>query len=386
MKKVFFIATALVFMFAGCSEDIIDDDLMIDDVMSDATLKSYDSGTHDGYFWQLWTDDHSGWIDYQNGPGGNYSVSWDYNGNFTCGKGWSSGSKTRIIGYNIGVHNHSGGGVFGYYGWSRSPMIEYYVNESWGTQRPTYGRFLGTVNSDGSTYDIYEDIRVNAPSIEGTQTFTQIYSTRRSKVPVGQNRTITFANHVNAWANLGYHLNDMSPYAILLTEAYGGNSQGSVNATVWSAGEGSGDGGNTDGGGATYYRIQNRATGLFLDGMGRTSDGSDLGQYANTNHQNAQWTREASGGFERFRNRGTGLYIDGMGRTENGANVGQWANTNHNNAQWSLESAGNGYYRLRNRGTGLYLDGMGRTSDGSNVGQWANTNHNNSHWRFVPVQ
>ena len=32
----------------------------------------------------------------------------------------------------------------------------------------------------------------------------------------------------------------------------------------------------------TYYRLQNRGTGLYLDGMGRTSNGSDAGQYANT--------------------------------------------------------------------------------------------------------
>ena len=104
---------------------------------------SYESGTHDGYFWSLWTDDQSGWVDYNNGSGGNYSVAWDYDGNFTCGKGWSSGSSTRIIGYNCGVHNHNGGGVFGYYGWSRNPLMEYYVNERWGSNRPSGGTHLG---------------------------------------------------------------------------------------------------------------------------------------------------------------------------------------------------------------------------------------------------
>ncbi|TCO09192.1 glycoside hydrolase family 11 protein [Natronoflexus pectinivorans] len=382
MKRTLFYAAAFLFLLSGCSEDIIDVELIADEEINDAYLKSYESGTHDGYFWALWTDDRPGWVNYQNGPGGNYSVSWDYSGNFTAGKGWNSGTVNRIVGYNIGVHNHSGGGVFGYYGWTRNPLIEYYVNERWGNARPT-GEHRGTVTSDGATYDIYTAMRVNAPSIDGTQTFRQVWSTRRTQAPTGQNRTITFANHVNAWASVGLGLgSDWTPAAILLTEAYGGNSQGSVNATVWLAGQSGGSGG----GGATFYRIQNRATGLFLDGMGRISDGSNLGQYAHTNHQNAHWVREASGGFERFRNRGTGLYIDGMGRTSNGADAGQWANTNHNNAQWSLESAGDGYFRLRNRGTGLYLDGMGRTSNGADVGQWVNTNHHNAHWRFVPVQ
>jgi endo-1,4-beta-xylanase len=192
----------------------------------------YESGTDDGYFWQLWTDDASGTVDYNNGSDGNYSVSWDYTGNFTCGKGWSSGSTSRVIGYNCGYYSCNGGGVLAYYGWSRSPLMEYYVNEKWGSNRPT-GTYLGSVSSDGGSYDIYMNKRTNAPSIDGNQTFTQIFSTRSSQNSTGSNNTITFSNHCNAWSNVGYSLgSDLSPYAILLTEAYGG-SNGYVNATVW---------------------------------------------------------------------------------------------------------------------------------------------------------
>ena len=387
MKKLIGSTIVLMLFFAGCSDDINDMDLLTDEA-TDVQLKGYRSGTHDNYFWSFWTDDRQGWVDYQNGSGGNYSVSWDYTGNFTCGKGWSSGSGTRVVGYNIGAHNQSGGGgVVAYYGWTRNPMIEYYVNERWAGSRTT-GEHRGSVTTDGATYDIYTAMRYNAPSIDGTQTFRQVFSTRRSLAPVGQNQTITFANHANAWASVGLGLgNDWSPYAIMLTEAYSGSS-GYANVTVWSAGTSSGGGntGGNTGGGSQYYRIQNRATGLYLDGMGRTTNGSDLGQYANTTHENAQWIREASGGYERFKNRGTGLYIDGMGRTVNGENCGQYANTTHVNAQWSLESSGNGYYRLKNRGTGLYMDGYGRTSNGSAVSLYANTTHVNAQWRFVPVQ
>lgn len=390
MKKLLgFSAFLLLVFFGSCSKELPDLDEFSYDA-SEAQLKGYNSGTNNGFFWFLWTDDKSGSVDYQNGSGGNYSVSWNYSGNFTCGKGWSSGSPTRQIGYNIGVHNHSGGGVIAYYGWTRNPLIEYYVNERWGSGRPT-GELKGSVTSDGVTYDIYTAMRYNAPSIDGTQTFRQVFSTRRSQGPTGQNQTITFANHRNAWANVGLSLgSDWSPYAILLTEAYGGNSQGYVNATVWSAGESSGSSSNNNsgssGGSTQYYRIQNRATGLYLDGMGRTQNGSDLSQYANTNHQNSHWSRETVNGFERIKNRATGLLIDGMGRTNNGAVAGQYANTTHANAQWSVESTGNGYYRLKNRGTGLFLDGMGRTTNGAEVGQYANTNHNNAQWRFVAVQ
>jgi hypothetical protein len=351
-------------------------------------LSGYSSGTHDGYFWSLWTDDRGGWVDYQNGSGGNYSVSWDYDGNFTCGKGWSSGSTNRVVGYNIGAHTHNSGGVFGYYGWSRNPLMEYYVNERWGRNRPT-GTRVGSVSSDGGSYDIYTAWRSNAPSIDGTQSFRQIFSTRTSQNSTGSNHTITFANHANAWRNSGYGLgSDMSPAAILLTEAYGGGS-GYVNATVWSAGSSSGgggsSGGSSGGGGITgVKRLRNRGTGLYLDGMGRTNNGADCGQYANTNHANAHWNiTDAGSGYYYLINQGTNMRLDGYGRTGNGDACAQYMNTTHQNAQWRFEDAGSGHYYLVNRGTGMKLDGYGRTGNGSTCAQYMNTTHQNAQWQLV---
>ena len=154
--------------------------------------------------------------------------------------------------------------------------MEYYVNERWGSGRPDGGTRRGSVSSDGGTYDIYSNTRYNAPSIDGTQTFTQIYSTRTSEAPTGSNRTITFANHYNAWRNVGYGLgSDLSPAAILLTEGYGG-SNGYVNATVWSAGTsgGSSSSSSSSSSGGSYpvgtelpMRLRARST----DGQGQVS-------------------------------------------------------------------------------------------------------------------
>jgi hypothetical protein len=243
---------------AGCSDDQLSpvqqgvtQDNGISRNHDGMQTEGYQSGTHDGYFWSLWTSDGmTGSVNYSNGAGGNYSVSWNCNGNFTCGKGWSTGDRNRIVGYNCGSYSQSGGGgSFAYYGWTRNPLREYYVNEMWRAGRPT-GTGMGTVNTDGATYDLYRNQRVNAPSIDGTQTFWQIFSTRQQQNSTGANHTITFVNHANAWGNAGWGLgSDLSPASILLTEAWG-QSSGYANATVWSAGSsgGSSSGGSSSGG------------------------------------------------------------------------------------------------------------------------------------------
>jgi endo-1,4-beta-xylanase len=193
------------------------------------TICSNQTGTQGGFFFSFYKDTGSGCITL--GSGGNYDVSWNLGtGDMVTGKGWSTGSSTRIVGYNAGIWQPSGNAYLTLYGWTRNPLIEYYVVDSWGSWRPPGGTSIGTVTSDGGTYDIYRLQRVNAPSIDGTRTFYQYWSVRRSKRPTGSNQTITFANHVNAWRNLGLNLGTHA-YQIMAVEGY--QSSGRANLTVW---------------------------------------------------------------------------------------------------------------------------------------------------------
>lgn len=203
------------------------------------------TGTNNGYFYSFYNTG-AGTVTYNNGAAGSYSVDWQNCGNFVAGKGWSTGSPSRyvkshlsvlrsscliIVGNRVinfsGSFEPSGNAYLSVYGWSRSPLVEYYIVENFGDYNPSHGLTAkGTVYSDGATYDIYEDTRTNAPSIEGTATFQQYFNVRRTHRTSG---TVTFANHVNAWAKLGMKLGDYD-YQIVATEGY--ESSGSSSITV----------------------------------------------------------------------------------------------------------------------------------------------------------
>ncbi|KAK4466289.1 glycoside hydrolase family 11 protein [Cladorrhinum samala] len=157
-----------------------------------------------------------------------YSVTFSGAQDFVVGKGWKKGTNRNIT-FTGSTTQTSGTVLVSVYGWTRNPLIEYYVQEYTSNGKGSaQGQKLGTFQTDGGTYEIWKHQQVNQPSIQGTTTFWQYISNRVDKRPNGG--TITVANHFEAWKKVGLNLGTHD-YQVLATEGWG-NAGGNSKYTI----------------------------------------------------------------------------------------------------------------------------------------------------------
>ncbi|SDB03075.1 Glycosyl hydrolases family 11 [Ruminococcaceae bacterium FB2012] len=169
-------------------------------------------GEHDGYSYELWKD--KGDTQMTLTGGGCFTCEWSRINNalFRTGRKLDCTKTYKEYGeisFDYGVdYQPKGNSYLCVYGWSKAPLVEYYIVESWGNWRPPGAdSSLGTVEIDGNIYDVYKTTRVDQPSIAGTKTFDQYWSVRREKPADGKiEGKVSVTRHFEEWEKLGLTL------------------------------------------------------------------------------------------------------------------------------------------------------------------------------------
>ena len=173
------------------------------------------AGIEDGYRYELWNQNAQGTACMTLGEGALFSGEWDGILNYLARRGlaYNQTQEHQEVGEFFATYDcdynpttASGNSYLSIYGWTVDPLIEFYIVEDWRNWIPSMAAGAtnkGTIEVNGSIYDIIENTRTNQPSIQGTATFQQYFSIRRDERNSG---TINISDHFTKWEELGLEL------------------------------------------------------------------------------------------------------------------------------------------------------------------------------------
>ncbi|WP_295080321.1 glycoside hydrolase family 11 protein, partial [Ruminococcus sp.] len=218
-------------------------------------------GNIGGYDYEMWNQNYTGQAS-MNPSAGSFTCSWSGIENFLArmGKNFDSQKKNYkafgniVLTYDV-EYTPRGNSYMCVYGWTRNPLMEYYIVEGWGDWRPPGdgAERKGNVTLNGNTYDIAKTMRYNQPSLDGTATFPQYWSIRqtsgsRNNTQNNMKGTINVSDHFDAWSKAGLDMSGTLYEVSLNIEGYRSNGSAnvkSVTVTTNASGGGGGGGGST---------------------------------------------------------------------------------------------------------------------------------------------
>jgi hypothetical protein len=194
------------------------------------------------YGYEIWTeggnDNQLTWYGADQGGGAAFRAEWNRPRDFLGrvgfflneGKPYSAYSNLYCDFNFTRSDNGTAGGYsyLGIYGWSRDPMIEWYIVEDWfgnGIMGPANmgggAAKKGEFTVDGAEYFIYQATRpIGSGNIEGVSAaFPQFFSVRQTRRQCG---TVSITEHFREWERIGMKLGTNMYEAKFLVEAGGG--------------------------------------------------------------------------------------------------------------------------------------------------------------------
>ena len=93
-----------------------------------AATCSNQTGTNNGYYYQMWTAGQGSACITSDSGATSYSTTWSGIGDFVAGVGWKPGSN-QTVSFSGSLNASGGTALVSLYGWSTNPLVEYYVIE-----------------------------------------------------------------------------------------------------------------------------------------------------------------------------------------------------------------------------------------------------------------
>jgi len=172
--------------------------------------------------YELWADSGNNSATFYSD--GSFSCSFQQAKDYLCRSGLSFDSTQthqqighiyadfKLVKQNIQNVDYS---YVGIYGWTREPLVEFYVVDNWLSQyRPgdwVGNKKHGDFTIDGAKYTVYENTRYG-PSIDGDTQFKQYFSIRQQARDCG---TIDITAHFEQWEKLGMTMGKMHEAKVL---------------------------------------------------------------------------------------------------------------------------------------------------------------------------
>ena len=179
-------------------------------------------GNIGGIGYELWADSGNNSATFYSD--GSFSCSFQAAKDYLCRSGLSFDSTQthqqighmkadfKLVKQNIQNVDYS---YVGIYGWTRNPLVEFYVVDNWLSQyRPgdwVGNKKHGDFTIDGAKYTVYENTRYG-PSIDGDTQFKQYFSIRQQARDCG---TIDITAHFEQWEKLGMTMGKMHEAKVL---------------------------------------------------------------------------------------------------------------------------------------------------------------------------